>query len=1349
MKRVCSVIAMCLLILQCTYAYAAAQSVSLQLPAGTRVIEEEAFYENALLESVELPEGIERIESKAFAQCLLRSVNLPQTLVFIADDAFEGSDELVAAVSWGSYAYRWCLDNDVDVSVVDLPDSDGQSISILSMTLHTSGDEVEVGAQLQWDALISGGAGDIQYLFTLYCDGLPVHADDDPPVWTDGYLKGASYFYTPLEAGVYCVHLKATDSNGETAEMTSENVTVAAWSGEETPISQFTWRALNDQEAAITGYTGEDAVVCVPAQAAGRTVTAIDSGAFRENHMLAAVVLPDSVKEIGSEAFYSCSSLMSVDMGSGVTAVGKRAFEYCSALNNLQVSAALKTIGEDAFRECDCLTQITLPDSVETIDLGAFNGCDNLEKINIPLSWKNVYGNGFDSNACAIFGNCPKLTSIAVPEGMTALPSRAFFYCDNLFEVKLPESLTSIGSNAFEGCKGLRSIDLPEGIRTIETSVFENCTGLQNVALPEGTVSIGQFAFRECDSFTQITLPDSVETIDLGAFNGCDNLEKINIPLSWKNVYGNGAAGIFGNCPKLTTIIVPEGMTELPSRAFSFCETLTQVQLPESLTSIGSHAFEGCKSLRSIDLPAGIRVFEISVFDGCTSLGNVMLPEGTVSIGQYAFRNCDSFTQITLPDSVETMNMGAFNGCDNLEKINIPLGWKNVYGNGWDHVDNGVFGNCPKLTSIIVPEGMTALPACAFYYCANLKNVTLPDSLTSIGSRAFMGCKGIEKLYLSSSITSIGSDCFTYCTNLKIYCEYGSCALQHAMSNGIAYCYLSLVNAWIPSGTIYQGDANHLSGMIRSSDPIVSAQVKLVDAAGNVLRSGSVSNGGQVISLGAYLDGCISLSTLPLGTYSIVISAATEEEEETFIRSSFTVAPQPLRLKLIGVSVPSGLYEIGASFVLKGTIQSNYAITSITAGVYNHDGSPTELVATVSPNTTSYDLSNLFSTAWLDQLSDGKYSYQIRAVSNGETKLLKKSSFGMGTAGGEGIKDDELRQMLVFGAKAENKLVFAPLTYHQTYLNSLSYWEILQVLLSSGESIASQWLGDMMQGNEYNSYAVNLYKSHLASAIEKQSDSDYVGTGDLELYKLIGKWMKAGMDVQKLGLKAYLYSVEKEYEQISSAIVYAGVLQFGEIIDGMGIVNAGLSNTTELCEVLELYLRDYEKGSKVIDAVASAMGATGNVNFDEAVRQVHQEYSKHWMAQTRNALNDVWKWLGKESIDFIKDQVSKSMFGTIDLARTILFELSGFSEHANNIMAFVTGSEAFHHAERAYMNAFDAVYGGDESEEALRRLLICFKFTYDCAEELYYTIYDLSPISKKQEVLDHINYDLRPISIWH
>ncbi len=105
MKRIlCAVLCLCLLATGCAFG----ESVgTLNMPNALSEIRAEAFCGDESMVSVTVPEGVKRIDSRAFAESGLKEIALPASLEYIADDAFEGCDDLVVSVPYNSYAHEW------------------------------------------------------------------------------------------------------------------------------------------------------------------------------------------------------------------------------------------------------------------------------------------------------------------------------------------------------------------------------------------------------------------------------------------------------------------------------------------------------------------------------------------------------------------------------------------------------------------------------------------------------------------------------------------------------------------------------------------------------------------------------------------------------------------------------------------------------------------------------------------------------------------------------------------------------------------------------------------------------------------------------------------------------------------------------------------------------------------------------------------------------------------------------------------------------------------------------------------------------------------------------------------
>ncbi len=106
-------------------------------------------------------------------------------------------------------------------------------------------------------------------------------------------------------------------------------------SPEPAPTSQFTYTELPNG-LMITGYTGNDVSVTIPAAINGRPVLGIADSAF-QNSRLEQVVLSEGIQSIGWFAFSGSYALSSVVLPASVSSIAYAAFELCSS--SLRISA--------------------------------------------------------------------------------------------------------------------------------------------------------------------------------------------------------------------------------------------------------------------------------------------------------------------------------------------------------------------------------------------------------------------------------------------------------------------------------------------------------------------------------------------------------------------------------------------------------------------------------------------------------------------------------------------------------------------------------------------------------------------------------------------------------------------------------------------------------------------------------------------------------------------------------------------------------------------------------------------------------------------------------------------------
>ncbi len=106
-----------ILVLLCAAGFAGAEN-RLLLPADTRTIQAQAFYNNTELDTVVLPEGLTTIGAKAFSKSSLTAVNLPASLTSIAADAFDGCGGLKVTAVSGTPGEAYAIAHQMDYTLL-------------------------------------------------------------------------------------------------------------------------------------------------------------------------------------------------------------------------------------------------------------------------------------------------------------------------------------------------------------------------------------------------------------------------------------------------------------------------------------------------------------------------------------------------------------------------------------------------------------------------------------------------------------------------------------------------------------------------------------------------------------------------------------------------------------------------------------------------------------------------------------------------------------------------------------------------------------------------------------------------------------------------------------------------------------------------------------------------------------------------------------------------------------------------------------------------------------------------------------------------------------------------------
>lgn len=364
---------------------------------------------------------------------------------------------------------------------------------------------------------------------------------------------------------------------------------------------------------------------------------------------------------------------------------------------------------------------------------GIYYNITDEDKKTVEVTYKGTYYNQYEYEYTG---------SVIIPESVT--------YDNTTYTV------TSIGDKAFNTSPGVTSVTIPNTITSIGSSALSG-TSISEITIHNNITSIGNSAFAGCTGLTEITIPDNVTSLGSSICSGCSNLKKATIPNHFTSLH----------C------------------AFSKCSSLTSLTLPEVLTEICDFEFNDCTSLASITIPNGVTSIGQSAFKNCTSLTSITIPENVTSIGEKAFYNCSQLSTIDLKSEVITwMGVDAIAGTayyNNLPdmpgglvyvgkvlynyKGTVPEDYKVEIKEGTVLVAEAAFFNKAAITSVTMPESLKAINKQAFNY-NSITTLTIPDSVTSIGDDAFSGCP-LTSLTLGSSVSSIGYNAFGYNRNLQ------------------------------------------------------------------------------------------------------------------------------------------------------------------------------------------------------------------------------------------------------------------------------------------------------------------------------------------------------------------------------------------------------------------------------------------------------------------------------------------------------------------------------------------------------------------------------------------------------
>ncbi len=671
-------------------------------------------------------------------------------------------------------------------------------------------------------------------------------------------------------------------------------------------------------------------------------ITEIGDEAFFYCSGLTSLRIPSSVEIIGFYAF-GFTGLREITLPQSLKTIKDDAFRGCSYLTSFTIPKSVTSIRDGILIQCRSLTRITVEEGNERYD--SRDGCNGIVETAtntliavcnntvIPTSVTRIGDNVYFNS---------DITSFTIPAQITSIGNYAFYGCSNL-KVIISEINTpfDIPQSTFSGIPSNTILRVPKGTKAAYEAIpnwknsfasieeiADESVRIRTIHVAEAGTLSNYISDAEKYQIEELTLTGELNGIDLRLIRemaGNDYSGHItdgqlrNLDMTGTHIVAGGAyaefkngyvqyrtnrggtssfvdyrmrdplyakdncigAFLFGGCPSLETISLPEGINEIEDDAFAFCTNLRSLQITPNVTKIGNYAFYHCSGLTSLRIPSSVEIIG-SLALGYTGLREIILPQSLKTIRSCAFFGCPNLTSFTVPKSVSSIGEAILIQCRSLNRITVEEG-------------NEKYDSRDGCNGIIETATNTLIAAC--------NNTVIPASVTKIGNQVYQS-SDITSFTIPAQITSIGDYAFQSCRNLKEVISL--CKTPPSISNDTFWSLADNAVLKLPYESIeaYKsatGWKNAIDQKVFASiEPLPDEVVVRADNK-TMVYGDKIPNLTYSIINGEVKDGerpvvsCSANSTSPVGTYPITITKGTLSNNiVTLSAGTLTITKAPL-----------------------------------------------------------------------------------------------------------------------------------------------------------------------------------------------------------------------------------------------------------------------------------------------------------------------------------------------------------------------------------------------------------------------------------------------------------------------
>ena len=531
------------------------------------------------------------------------------------------------------------------------------------------------------------------------------------------------------------------------------------------------------ESGIITGYTGTNETVNIPATINGQAVKSI-SGAFTYN-----------------------DTITTVNIAEGVTTIADYAFLGCSNLEYIKIPSTVFTISSGSLGSCESLAQIDLSESNTSFILsGNFLLNAAQTEIIVHISQSGT-------------------TDYVVPDTITKIHDFAFAGAADLASVAISANTLEIGIGAFSSCPNLSSLSFSgtnPNYKQVSGVIYSSDgktliaypTGKSDVIffLADGVETLAPYSFTGCQNLREVTLSSTVSEVS-NAFSDCGSLQQIYVKTS--SIYFSSINGVlfskdgqilvqYPGGKTSTTYTMPNIAVSIAANAFTAQHYLQAITLPSSVTFIGSYAFRGCDSLSKLIVPESVTNFASNCLSGAENLKVWGYPkskaEEYTSANNIPFVAMGSTSEWTYADNGDgTCSITGYTGTSN--DVYVP----SVINDLWvNTIEYTAFSECTTIEYITFYESVSTIEAAKsdgtsyiFEDCSSLREVYLPASLEKFQTytasyKPFKGCTALINIIVddgSSSFYDTDGVLFSWDKKLIVY-PSGRTASSYSIPSG-------------------------------------------------------------------------------------------------------------------------------------------------------------------------------------------------------------------------------------------------------------------------------------------------------------------------------------------------------------------------------------------------------------------------------------------------------------------------------------------------------------------------------------------------------------------------------------